>query len=105
VGQRPADRPPVAHLVVADLGRHRAQRVALRGEQLACLEIAMAGERSYREVIIGVAHVRELAHSFDVDEHRRSGEPQLHQRQERHAAGQELGVVPVLGQRGGGLVD
>src|SRR6202023_880081 len=39
-----------------------------------------------------------------VDEPGRRGEPQLHQRQQRLAAGQELGVLAVLGRQPDGLV-
>ena len=64
----------------------------------------MAGERAHREVVTGVADVGELAYAPDVDDDRRGGEPQLHQREQRHPAGEELGVVPVLGERGDRLV-
>ena len=36
----------------------------------------------------------QVGHAADVDEHRRLGEPQLHQRQQAVPAGEELGVVP-----------
>jgi len=64
----------------------------------------MPGERAHREVVVGVADVGQVAHASDVDEHGRGGESQLHQREQRHAAGQELGIVPVLGEGGDGLV-
>ena len=96
VRDRTADRAAVAHLVVADLGRDRAQHTALLGEHVAGLEIAVTGQRADREVIAGVAHVREVAHPADVDEHRRRREPQLHERQQRHAAREELRVLAVL---------
>jgi hypothetical protein len=100
----PTDRSPVAHLVVAYLGRHRAQRRAVGSKHVARLEIAVAGQRTHREVVVGVAHVGELAHASNIDEHRRGGEPQLHEREQRHTAGEDLGIVPVLGQRGDCLV-
>ena len=56
----------------------------------------MPGERADRDVVARVAHVREVAHPADVDQHRRRREPQLHERQQRHAAREELGVVTVL---------
>src|SRR5262249_49360120 len=37
--------------------------------------------------------------STDVYEHGRRGQPQLHEWQERHAAGEQLGVVAMLAQR------
>ena len=38
----------------------------------------------------------QVAHTTDVDEHGRRRQPQLHQRDERHAAGEELRVLAVL---------
>ena len=38
-------------------------------------------------------------------EHRREGEPQLHHRQQRVPAGDQLGVLAVLGEQRDGLVD
>ena len=59
----------------------------------------MAGQRTDREVVAGVAHVREVVEPADVDEHARHREPQLHQRQQRHAAGEQLRLVAVLGEQ------
>jgi len=47
-------------------------------------------------VVAAVAHVGEVAHAADVDQHRRRREPELHERQQRHAAGEELRIVAVL---------
>ena len=44
--------------------------------------------------------VRQLRDRADVDEHGRRGQPQLHHRQQRVAAGEQLGVVAVLGAAG-----
>ena len=96
VRDRTADRAAVAHLVVADLRGDRAQHAALAREQVVGLDVAVPGERADRDVVAGVADVGEVAHPTDVDEHRRRRQPQLHQRQQRHAAGQQLGVVAVL---------
>jgi hypothetical protein len=48
-------------------------------------------------VVAGVAHIGEVADATDVDEHGRRREPQLHERQQRHAAREELCVLAVLG--------
>ena len=53
-------------------------------------------------VIAGVVDVAEVGDPPDVDEHARCGEPQLHERQERMAAGQQLRLVAVLAERGDG---
>ena len=56
-------------------------------------------------VVAGVVHVGEVAEPTDVDEHRRGRQPQLHERQQRVTAGEELGVVAVLGEQRDRFVD
>src|SRR5690606_15722017 len=46
-----------------------------------------------------------IGHAADVDQHGRHGQPQLHDRQQRGAAGQPLGRVPALPEQLDGLVD
>ncbi len=94
----------MADLVVADLAGDGPQNTALGGEEVAGLEVAVAGERADGEVVAGVAHVGEVGEPSDVDEHGGGGEAQLHERQEGHPAGEELGVVAVLGEGGERLV-
>ena len=43
-----------------------------------------------------VAHVRQLLQPAEIDEHLRRGEPELHERQQRVAAGQQLCGVTVF---------
>ena len=53
------------------------------------------------------AHVAdrvELRDARDVDQHRWIGEPQVHHRHQRLAAGQHAGLVAVFGEHGDGLV-
>ena len=57
-----------------------------------------------RDVAAVVADVAELAQPADVDQHLGHGQPQLHQRQQRMPAGQELRLVAVLGRQVQGLV-
>ena len=59
----------------------------------------MTSERADRDVVATVPDVRQVLHGTDVDEHRRRCEPQLHERQQRVPAREELGVVAVLGQQ------
>ena len=101
---RPADGAAVADLGVADVGRGVGQdrRVAL--EHVADLDVAVAGERADGDVVALVPDVVELVEPADVDEHRRGGEAQLHEREERVAAGEDLGLVAVLGEQRQGLV-
>jgi hypothetical protein len=59
----------------------------------------VAGERTDGDVVAGVADVRQVAEAADVDEDGRLGQAQLHERQQAVAAGEELGLVPVLGDQ------
>ena len=103
---RPTHRScPVTDLVVADLGGNHAQHAALSGEQLVRLEGSVRG--SGRRLRGGRrrrgTYERSLSPT-EVDEDRGSRQAQLHQRQQRHAARKELGVVAVLGElRGRGV--
>ena len=73
-------------------------------EQIGVLDVHVAGERADRDVVAGVADVRQVAQPADVDEHRRLGQAQLHQRQQAVAAGEELGLVAVLADEADRLV-
>ena len=53
-------------------------------------------------VLADAAHLRDAP---DVDDDLGIGQPQAQQRDQRLAAGQHLGLVTVLGERGDGLVD
>ena len=64
----------------------------------------MPGQRADRDVVAPVADVRQVGDAADVDEHGRGREPQLHQRDQRHPAREELRVVAVLGDQRHGLV-
>ena len=103
-----ADGAAVAHLVVAHLGRDRAHYTAFAGEHVVGLHIAVASEGTDGNVIAGVSDVRQVVEPADVHHHRRRREPELHQRQQRHPAREQLGFVAVLGElreRGFGRVD
>src|SRR5437763_15550212 len=58
----------------------------------------MAGEGADGHLAAGLADVAQLDEPADVDEHRRRRQPQLHEREQRVAAGQQLGLVAVLAQ-------
>ena len=64
----------------------------------------MAGQRADGEVVAGRRGRTRGRDPADVDEHGRCREPQLHQRDQRHAAGEELGVLAVLADERDGLV-
>ena len=64
---------------IADVGRRvgEQRRVLHDGRGL---DVAVAGGAADGDVIAGVADVRQVADPPDVDEHRRLGQAQLHQR-------------------------
>ena len=105
VRQRPAEGAAVADLRVADLARGRAQDRDVLPHHRVVLDVVVPGEPTDGELVAVVAHVREVAEPADVDQHRRRRQPQLHQWQQRVPAGEELGVVAVLGQQRDRLVD
>src|SRR5262249_27241439 len=64
------------------------------------LDVAVAGQGADGHVVTGVADVRQVGDAADVHEDAGLGQPQLHERQQAVAAGEELGFVPVLGDEG-----
>jgi hypothetical protein len=66
--------------------------------------VVVPGQRPDRDVRALVGDVRQVGDAADVDEHRGRREPQLHQRQQRMAAGQVLGVLAGLRRQGQRLV-
>jgi len=95
----------VADLRVADQPGHVGQDRHRGPQQRAPLQVVMAGERADGDMVAGVTDERQPADPADVDEDGRRGEAELHERQERMPAGQQLGVVAVLGEERDGLVD
>ena len=105
MGERAADRSTVTNLRVANMSGSMRKERRICGEQRADFEIAMTSECADRDVIARIVDVTKVIEAADIDEHRWRGEPQLHEREERMAAGQELGFVAMLGQRGDRGVD
>src|SRR3546814_5997766 len=66
---------------------------------LAGGEVVVAGQRADREVSTFVAHIGEVAQPADVDDHRWRGESELHERQQRVSAREQLGFVTVASER------
>ena len=64
----------------------------------------MTRERADRDVAVSSRTYDRSRDATDVDEHRGRREPQLHERQQRVPARDQLGVVAVLGQQRDGLV-
>jgi len=94
----------VTNLRIADLPGRGGKHGHTIPQQLAGLDISMTSESSDRNMITVVSNERELTPAPDIDEHRRCGQAQLHQRQERMAAGEDLGLIAVFGQHSEGVL-
>ena len=94
----------MADLVVADFRGDTAQRRTLRRKEVADLEVAVTSEHADGEVIAGVADVRKVAEPAHIHQNSGRRESQLHQRDQRHSTGEQLGFVAVLGERGDGRI-
>ena len=68
------------------------------------LQVVMTRERADGHVVAAVADVRQVGQPADVDEHGRCRQPQLHERQQRVATREQLGVVTVLLQQLHGVI-
>jgi hypothetical protein len=104
VGEGAADRAPVADLRVADLRRGVRQQRGLRPDQVRGRDVGVAGGGADHQVVAVSPDAGQLAQAADVDKDRGIGEPQLHHRQQRVPAGQQLGVIAELGEQFQGVL-
>ena len=98
--QRAADRAAVAHLLVGDQDAARATTPAR-----ACPEVGVPGHRADPPAAVLALDAVQAGHPPQVDQQRRRRQPQLHQRQQRVPAGEQLGVLAVLVQHADRLVE
>jgi hypothetical protein len=99
VRERAADGAPVPDLRVADLGGGVRQQRCRLPHQRRGGQLGVPRGRSDDQLTVRAADPAQPVRPADVDQHRGRGQPQLHHRQQRVAAGQQLGVVAVLGQQ------
>ena len=59
----------------------------------------MACQSADGDLVTALLDVGQVRDPSDVDQHRRVGESELHERQQRMAAGEQLGLVAVLGEQ------
>ena len=100
MGQRAAQGAAVTHLGITDLVGGVGEQRDLLLQQRRRLEVVVAGQGADGDLVAALLDVRKIGNPSDVDEHRRDGESQLHQRQQRMAAGDQLGLVAVLDEEG-----
>jgi hypothetical protein len=105
VRDRAADRAPVPDLRVTDLPRRVREQRHFAGQDVGVLHVVVSGQGADRDVGAFVVDVRQVVQTAEVDDHLGCGQPQLHQRQQRVTAGQELRVVAVFGRQAHRLLD
>jgi hypothetical protein len=66
-------------------------------------DVAVPGAGPDRDLAVLDADVGQLGDPADVDQHLRLGEADLEDRQQRLAAGEQLGLVAVLAEQGHGV--
>jgi hypothetical protein len=99
-----ADRAAVADLRVADeLGRPRDHGAGALQDGVGD-ELCVPGQRADRDAVAVVADVAELVEPAEVDEYRRPCDAELHRRDERVPAGEQLRVL-VASERLDRVVD
>src|SRR2546430_9476029 len=92
------------NLGVTDLAAYVRQQRAVLPQRLVPGQDGHAGERPDLQPGPGFLDVLEAGDAVDVDDERRPGQAQPHERQQRMASGQQLGVL-VLAQEVDGLLD
>src|SRR5215471_13277336 len=95
-----ADRAPGAHLLVGEHGEGVGHRAEAGGDARVVLQGAVGGQGPDRRRSLVAGDAAEFCQAADVDERLRGGQPQLHQRQQGLAAGQQLGLLARGGRLG-----
>ena len=103
MGDGATDGAAVTHLRVAHVAGGVGQQRHVLGQQRAVLHIHVPGEGTDGDVVAGIADVRQVGDTTDVDQHAGLGDAQLHHRQQAVATGEELGIVAVLTEEADGL--
>jgi len=93
VGQRAADRAAVPDLRISHQRGGVGQQRRLGPHQLRGSQAGVRRRRADHQLVTIDPDAGQVGQPADVDEHRGSGQPQLHHRQQRVAAGQQLRVV------------
>jgi hypothetical protein len=99
-----ADRAAVADLRVADELRRPREHGAGALQDGVGDQLRVSSQRADRDAVAVVADVAELVEPAEVDEHRRPRDPELHRRDERVPAGEQLRVL-VASERLDRVVD
>src|SRR5262245_9215706 len=98
MGERAADRAAMANLRVADEFGRLDEKRAPGGQQGVAHERRVPREGSDRDPVAILADVAQVVEAADVDEHARPRDAELHRRDQRVPAGEELGLVVAAEQ-------
>ena len=104
MSNRATDGATVADLRVADVAGGVCEQRNVLLEHRRGLDLSVVRECADGDVVTGVTNVRQVGDAADVDEQRRRGQTQLHERQEAVATGQELGLIAGLGDQADGFL-
>ena len=99
MGQCATERAAVTHLGIANLVGGEGQQGNLLLQQRRRFEVVVARQGADGDLVTTLLDIRQVGNPADVDEHRRDGQSQLHERQKRMAAGQQLGLIAVLAEQ------
>jgi hypothetical protein len=105
VGQGAAQRAAVADLGVAHLCGDVGKDAAVRPYERVPYHRGMRGGCADDDAVPVVADALQRLEASDVDERGRGCQAQFHQREQAVPAGEDLGVLTVLRQRGDCLLD
>jgi hypothetical protein len=103
VGQRAADRAPVADLRVADERRDPGQQRHRPGHLCAVLDRRLGGGGAHPQAAVAALDAPQVVDAPDVDEVVEHGQAQGEEGDQALAPGQDLGLVAQLGQGRGRL--
>ena len=104
--QAAAHRAAVADLEVADEGHRRRQQGIPFSELGVVLDGPLAGHRADSQAAVAVGgDAVQPGNPVHVHDHRRTGQPQAHERHQALSAGEDLAVVAVLVEQADRLVE
>ena len=101
VGQRPAERAPVADLEMTDEWRRSGQKRHGTGHRRVTLDLGLASHGSDAEGAVPSFDTTELVHPVEIDDVVEPGQSQRHDRHQALAPGQHLGLVAEVAEEAG----
>ncbi len=90
MGDRAADRPPVADLRIADMAREIDEARVVVDDDRVLHDLAVRRASPDAELVVRLHDAVETGDVLDVHQQRRLGEPELDQRDQAVAAGEDL---------------